>query len=57
MSAYVIFIDKLGKTLTVPACVEALSYTFRGRVKYVGTFWASNWEEARETFDRYFGFI
>lgn len=58
MSAFIILQDKFGKTLTVPACITALS---RGRVfykdiKYVGTFWASTWREAKLVFDGYFEF-
>lgn len=59
MNSYVILKDKFGKTLTVPACIDALSRgkVFYSDIKYVGTFLASGWEEAKLIFDEYFGFV
>lgn len=58
MDAYIILKDRGGKTLTVPACIDALSRgkVFYSDIKYVGTFWADGWEEAKYLFDVYFGF-
>jgi len=58
MNAYIILKDKLGLTLTIPQAITLLSRgkVFYSDVKYVGTFWAPDWEKAKEIFNLYCGY-
>lgn len=58
-SAYIMLKDRDGKTLTVPPGIAALcrSRIVNRSTKYIGTFWAYSWEEAKEYFNVYCGFI
>lgn len=54
MNAYIIIRDKTGEILTIPQVITSKrGKVFPKHTKYVGTFWASTWKEAKEIFIKY----
>jgi hypothetical protein len=59
MNAYIILKDKWSKTLTIPQAIintANRNAILNSGTKYVGTFWAPTWEDAKKFFDKYCGY-